>query len=126
MRLRRLAALCSAFVVLSCGVLCRVYWISTDTAYAASAGGQSVSETALPRERGNFYDCKCRPLTGTLRRWYALCIPGDSSYATLFPYVPFADQNELYARRNSMTPFLIEVDRDLRANGVYTVSAAQR
>ena len=93
---------CGAFLRGCCG---RVYWISTDTAYAASAGGQSVSETALPRERGNFYDCKCRPLTGTLRRWYALCIPGDSSYATLFPYVPFADQNELYARRNSMTPF---------------------
>ena len=50
MRLRRLAALCSAFVVLSCGVLCRVYWISTDTAYAASAGGQSVSAAAGARQ----------------------------------------------------------------------------
>ena len=85
MRLRRLAALCSAFVVLSCGVLCRVYWISTDTAYAASAGGQSVSETALPRERGNFYDRKCRPLTGTLRRWYALCIPAIRATRHCFP-----------------------------------------
>lgn len=126
MRLRRLAALCSAFVVVCCGILCRIYWISTDTAYAASAGGQSISETWLPRARGNFYDRAGRPLTGTQRSWYALCIPGDSSYATLFPYVPFAAQNELYARRNSMTPFLIEVDRDLRPNGVYAVSVAQR
>lgn len=126
MSLRRLAALCCACAVLAAVVLCRVYWIGTDTAYAASAGGQSASLTELPQRRGDFYDRSGRPLTGTVPRWYALCIPGDASYATLFPYVPFAAQAELYERRNSVTPFLIEVDRDLTADGIYTYKGAQR
>lgn len=126
MTLRRLYALCSALTVLCAAVLCRVYWISTDTAYAASAGGQSLSETELPRSRGNFYDRDGRQLTGTEPRWYALCIPGDSSYATLFPYVSFEEQTQLYEKRNSMTPFLVEVSTDLSANGVYTYTGAQR
>lgn len=126
MTLRRLYALCSALTVLCAAVLCRVYWICTDTAYAASAGGQSLSETELPRSRGNFYDRDGRQLTGIEPRWYALCIPGDSSYATLFPYVSFEEQTQLYEKRNSMTPFLVEVSTDLSANGVYTYTGAQR
>ena len=59
-------------------------------------------------------------------RWYALCIPGDSSYATLFPYVSFEEQSQLYEKRNSMTPFLVEVNTDLSANGVYTYTGARR
>lgn len=126
MSLRRLYSLCTALAVLSAAVLCRVYWVCTDTAYAASAGGQSLSETELPRSRGNFYDRDGRQLTGTEPRWYALCIPGDSSYATLFPYVGFEEQSELYEKRNSMTPFLVEVNADLSANGVYTYTGARR
>lgn len=126
MSLRRLYSMCSVLAVLCAAILCRVYWIGTDTAYAASAGGQSLSETELPRSRGNFYDRSGLPLTGTEPRWYALCIPGDSSYATLFPYVNFEEQSELYEKRNSMSPFLVEVNTDLTANGVYTYTGSER
>ena len=126
MSLRRLYSMCSLLAVLCAAILCRVYWIGTDTAYAASAGGQSLSETELPRSRGNFYDRSGMLLTGTEPRWYALCIPGDSSYATLFPYVSFEEQAELYEKRNSMSPFLVEVNTDLTANGIYTYTGAQR
>lgn len=126
MSLRRLYSMCRVLAVLCAAILCRVYWIGTDTAYAASAGGQSLSETELPRSRGNFYDRSGLPLTGTEPRWYALCIPGDSSYATLFPYVSFEEQSELYEKRNSMSPFLVEVNTDLTANGVYTYTGSER
>lgn len=126
MSLRRLYSMCSVLAVLCAAILCRVYWIGTDTAYAASAGGQSLSETELPRSRGNFYDRSGLPLTGTEPRWYALCIPGDSSYATLFPYVSFEEQSELYEKRNSMSPFLVEVNTDLTANRVYTYTGSER
>lgn len=126
MSLRRLYGFCAALVVLCSGVLCRVYWISTDTAYAASAGSQSVSETALPQRRGDFFDREGRLLTGVTPRWYALCIPGDSSYSELFPYVAFEQQSLLYERRNSMTPFLVEVERDLSGQGIYTYAGVQR
>lgn len=126
MSLRRLYSMCSVLAVLCVAILCRVYWIGTDTAYAASAGGQSLSETELPRSRGNFYDRSGLPFTGTEPRWYALCIPGDSSYATLFPYVSFEEQAELYEKRNIMSPFLVEVNTDLTANGVYTYTGSER
>lgn len=126
MSLRRLYSICSVLAVLCAAILCRVYWVGTDTAYAASAGGQSLSETELPRSRGDFYDRNGQPLTGTEPRWYALCIPGDSSYATLFPYVSFEEQAELYEKRNSMSPFLVEVSTDLTANGVYTYTGSER
>lgn len=126
MSIRRLAVLCTAMLCAGMLVLCRVFWIAADQSYAASAAAQTVSETVLPIRRGNFYDRIGRPLTGVTPRWYALCIPGDSSYATLFPFVPFAQQAQLYARRNSITPFLIEVEDDLSANGVFMVADARR
>lgn len=43
-------------VLLAGVVLCRTYWVGQQTAYAASAGGQSVQTLALPRARGDFYD----------------------------------------------------------------------
>lgn len=54
--LRRLYGLCAVLVLLAGVVLCRTYWVGQQTAYAASAGGQSVQTLALPRARGDFYD----------------------------------------------------------------------
>lgn len=126
MSLRRLLLLAGALVLLFGIVLCRLLWIGTDTSYAQNAGAQTAQTTSLPRERGNFYDRTGRLLTGHDPCWYALCIPGDASYATLFPYVSYAEQAELYERRNSATPFLIQVDQDLTTQGVNTYQSARR
>lgn len=126
MSLRKLTGICGALVFFFGVVLCRVYWVCTDTAYAKSAGAQTVFETELPRARGNFYDRNANLLTGSKKRWYALCIPGDSSYAGLFPYVTFAAQSELYEKRNTTAPFLIEVEREIKGSGTYTFASAQR
>lgn len=123
---RRLFALYAAFVCLFGIVLCRVLWISTDADYAVRAGAQTTSTTALPRERGDFFDRSGIRLTGMQVGWYALCIPGDSSYSELFPYVPYEQQNLLYENRNSSIPFLIEVSDDLNNSGIYTYPIRQR
>lgn len=104
-------------VLLAGVVLCRTYWVGQQTAYAASAGGQSVQTLTLPRARGDFYDRTGRRLTGLSPLYYALCLPGDAGYTALFPYVPYAEQSLLYERRNLASPFLIQVDRDLTAQG---------
>src|SRR5699024_9457331 len=113
--LRRLKILRLLMILTAGLVLCRVLWIGTDQTYAVSAGRQTAQITELPRERGNFYDRKGRLLTGYTREWYALCIPGDASYATLFPYVSYAEQVELYENRNASGPFLVPVEQDLTA-----------
>ena len=99
--------------------------VGQQTAYAASAGGQSVQTLTLPRARGDFYDRTGRRLTGLSQRYYALCLPGDAGYTALFPYVPYAEQSLLYERRNLASPFLIQVDRDLTAQGITTCTVPQ-
>lgn len=126
MSLRRLRFLGFWMVLLACIVLCRVLWVGTDSLYAANAGAQTVQITELPRPRGNFFDRDGQLLTGYTPEWYALCIPGDISYATLFPYVSYSEQTELYEKRNTTTPFLIQVDQDLTAEGIPTYESAQR
>lgn len=112
-------------VLLAGVVLCRTYWVGQQTAYAASAGGQSVQTLTLPRARGDFYDRTGRRLTGLSPQYYALCLPGDAGYTALFPYVPYAEQSLLYERRNLASPFLIQVDRDLTAQGITTCTVPQ-
>lgn len=126
MSLRRLSALGIILVILSGIVLCRALWVGTDTQYAANAGAQTAQSTELPRQRGNFFDRNGRLLTGYTKVWDALCVPGDISYATLFPYVSYAEQAELYEMRNSTTPFLVRVDRDLTVEGVPTFASFER
>ena len=125
MSLRRLYGLCAVLVLLAGVVLCRTYWVGQQTAYAASAGGQSVQTLTLPRARGDFYDRTGRRLTGLSPQYYALCLPGDAGYTALFPYVPYAEQSLLYERRNLASPFLIQVDRDLTAQGITTCTVPQ-
>ena len=72
MSLRRFFGVCATLVVLAGVVLCRTYWVGRQTAYAASAGGQTVQTLALPRARGDFFDRNGRRLTGTTPRDYAL------------------------------------------------------
>ena len=112
-------------VLLAGVVLCRTYWVGQQAAYAASAGGQSVQTLTLPRARGDFYDRTGRRLTGLSPQYYALCLPGDAGYTALFPYVPYAEQSLLYERRNLASPFLIQVDRDLTAQGITTCTVPQ-
>ena len=88
-------------------------------------GRQSVQTLTLPRARGDFYDRTGRRLTGLSQRYYALCLPGDAGYTALFPYVPYAEQSLLYERRNLASPFLIQVDRDLTAQGITTCTVPQ-
>lgn len=63
----------------------------------------------ITRARGNFLDRTDRPLTGTDTTRYALCVPGDNSYSALLPYVSYQAQTLLYERRNSTSPFLVEI-----------------
>lgn len=112
MSLRRLTGICCVLAVLAAVILARVYWVGTDTVYAASAGRQTVQTTQLPCGRGNFLDRTGRPLTGVTSQRYALCVPGANSYSALLPYVSYQAQTMLYERRNSTSPFLVEINED--------------
>lgn len=115
---KRVLALYGALLFCFAAVVCRLYWLCSDTAYGARAAAQSVVTLHLPARRGNFYDYRGQLLTGQTTRWMALCVPGEGSYARLFAYTDAAGQATLYQKRNAASPFLLEVDRDVSALGV--------
>ena len=103
---KRVLALYGALLFCFAAVVCRLYWLCSDTAYGARAAAQSVVTLHLPARRGNFYDYRGQLLTGQTTRWMALCVPGEGSYARLFDHTSYAGQSLLYSRRNSSEPFL--------------------
>ena len=115
---KRVLVLYGTLLLCFTAVVCRLYWLCSDTAYGARAAAQSVVTLRLPARRGNFYDHRGQLLTGQTTRWMALCVPGEGSYARLFSYTDAAGQAALYQKRNAASPFLLEVDRDVSALGV--------
>ena len=116
-----------AVMILAFSVLSgRLFLLAQNTQYAQTAANQTVTTLTLEQERGNLYDCNGRCLTRYGQKYYALSVPGESSYAELFKYVPYGKQEQLYDKRNALAPFLIEVDRDLTQQGIYTYKVPER
>lgn len=122
----RVIFLYGLFLVLLLVVLGRVYLTAENRLYAQKADDQTITDLALPRERGNFYDRKGRKLTGAEKEYYVLCVPGESSYVRLFNTVDYATQAMLYQRRNSAAPFLVSVKQDLSPMALYCYPAERR
>jgi len=123
---RRVLALYTALLLGFAAVVCRLYWLCSNTEYAVRAAAQSETVLRLPAARGNFYDCDGLPLTGISQRWLALCFPGEGSYARLYPYADADGQAKLYRERNTSRPFLLDVSQDVSALGVRCYSVPQR
>lgn len=123
---RRVLALYAALLLGFAAVVCRLYWLCSNTEYASRAAAQSEAVIRLPAARGSFYDCDGQPLTGISQRWLALCFPGEGSYARLYPYADTDGQAMLYRERNTSRPFLLDVSQDVSALGVRCYSVPQR
>lgn len=126
MKQKRLIGLFGAFLLAFGIVMGRLYLLASNQNYAQSAQAQTVTTLRLAKNRGNIYDHEGAKLTGGAPRYFALSIPGEASYAQLFQYVPYSGQELLYQKRNSLEPFLVEVDRDLSDQGIYTYSVPSR
>ena len=123
---RRVLVLYAMLVLGFAVVLCRVYQIAGNRVYAARAAAQSTVTLQLPARRGNFYDCDGFLLTSIEPGWQALCFPGENGYARLYDQTDAAGQALLYRSRSRTTPFLLEVVRDLTADGIRCYPAARR
>ena len=108
---RRVVALYALLVGCFAAVVCRLYWLCSNPAYAARAAAQSVVTLRLPARRGNFYDCDGHLLTGLGTKWEALCVPGEGNYTRLFSCTDAAGQALLYQKRNALAPFFLRWSR---------------
>lgn len=126
MTYKRIVSLFGVFLLAFAIVMGRLYLLAANTVYAQTAERQTITTLPLETQRGSIYDCKGRNLTSYGTRYYALSIPGESSYNELFQYVPYASQTLLYEKRNSLSPFLVEVNSDLTSKGIYTYTQPDR
>ncbi len=126
MKEKRLIWLFGGFLLLFGVVTGRLFLLASNHQYAETAQRQMVTRIPLEPSRGNIYDRMGRSVTGGELRYFALSVPGESSYSRLFQYVPYQKQGLLYEKRNALTPFLIEVDRDLNDQGIYTCTVPRR
>ncbi len=126
MHWKRLIALYSLLLFGFWVVLCQLYTIASNTTYAERVKKQTIVTLNLQDQRGNFFDRNEKPITGGEKCWYALCVPGESSYTRLFDHVSPENQKKLYQKRNSATPFLVQVDCDLTDEGIFTVEQTSR
>ena len=123
---RRVLVLYGSLLLGFAVVLCRLFWLCSNTAYAARAEAQSTATLTFPARRGNFYDCNGHLLTGLGEQWLALSLPGEGSYTKLYPYASKAGQAMLYQKRNASRPFLVEVTRDVSAMGARCYAVPRR
>lgn len=123
---RRVLVLYGSLLLGFAVVLCRLFWLCSNTAYAARAEAQSTAILTFPARRGNFYDCNGHLLTGLGEQWLALSLPGEGSYTKLYPYASKAGQAMLYQKRNASRPFLVEVTRDVSAMGAWCYAVPRR
>ncbi len=123
---RRVLALYAAILFAFAVVLCRIYWLAQNSVYASRAQAQSTVRLAIPARRGNFYDHDGLLLTGTAPIWLALCFPGENNYTRLYAETNEAGQALLYQNRNRAAPFLLEVSRDLTADGITSYPSVRR
>ena len=123
---RRVLVLYGSLLLGFAVVLCRLFWLCSNTAYAARAEAQSTATLMFPARRGNFYDCNGHLLTGLGEQWLALSLPGEGSYTKLYPYASKAGQAMLYQKRNASRPFLVEVTRDVSAMGAWCYAVPRR
>lgn len=126
MKQKRLVCLFATFLLAFGIVMGRLYLLASNQNYAQRAQAQTVTSLCLAPDRGNIYDHKGAKITGGNPRYFALSIPGEASYAQLFQYVSYKGQELLYQKRNSLEPFLVEVDRDLNDQGIYTYTVPER
>lgn len=126
MHWKRLIGLYSLLLFCFWVVVCQLYTIATNTTYAQRVKNQTIVTLNLQSERGDFFDRNGIPITGAEKCWYALCVPGESSYTRLFDHVDLEEQRKLYQKRNSATPFLVRVDQDLTNEGIFTVEQNSR
>ena len=123
---RRVLVLYGSLLLGFAVVLCRLFWLCSNTAYAARAEAQSTATLMFPARRGNFYDCNGHLLTGLGEQWLALSLPGEGSYTKLYPYASKTGQAMLYQKRNASRPFLVEVMRDVSAMGAWCYAVPRR
>lgn len=103
-----------------------VFRVASTPEYAKRASVQTYSTLSLPTERGEILDRNGICLTKDKTCFYALCVPGEENYNSLYECVPYGTQELLYKRRNGTSPFLVRLAENAKTGNLYYAAAKER
>ena len=106
---KRIIAMVAVFFVLFALLQARLVGLSLNTQSAEAATVQSSCLLPLYNGRAQIYDCRMQPLTGVVTQTFALALPGDDSYARLYPLLSEENAALLYGT-TSAAPSLIPLE----------------
>ena len=123
---RRLVGMVAVFLFFFAVLQARLVGLSLNVQSAQAAAVQSSCLLPLYDGRAQIYDCEMRPLTGLAKETFALALPGDDSYARLYPLLSEEAAALLYGQSSSQ-PSLVPLQAEPAASlGIYTFQKPRR
>ncbi len=121
-----MVAVVAMFFVLFALLQSRLVGLSLNTQSAQAAAVQSSCLLPLYDGRAQIYDCEMRPLTGVATRTLALALPGDESYARLYPLLSEENAAQLYAATDGAPSLVALREGAQQPEGIYCFDAPKR
>lgn len=123
---RRLIGLVGTFLFFFAILQARLVGLSLNTQSAQAAAIQSSCLLPLYDGRAEIYDCEMRPLTGLAKETFALALPGDDSYARLYPLLSEEAAAALYGQSSSQPSLVPLQSEPADSLGIYTFEKPRR
>ena len=92
--------------------------ISTKNKFHDAASNQQSYKLKIADVRGTIYDCRNIPLVNCTKKLLAAVIPCTESLNALTPIVSESKKEELYKKCHGNTPFIIEIEKDIKYPGI--------
>ena len=123
---RRFIGLVGTFLFFVAILQARLVGLSLNTQSAQAAAIQSSCLLPLYDGRAEIYDCEMRPLTGLAKETFALALPGDDSYARLYPLLSEEAAATLYGQSSSQPSLVPLQSEPADSLGIYTFEKPRR
>lgn len=89
--------------------------ISNKNNFKDAASNQQSYKLRISDIRGTIYDCRNVPLVNVEKKLVAAVIPSVEALSTLTPAVPECKKEELFKKCSGNTPFMIEIEKEVKS-----------
>ena len=89
--------------------------ISNKNNFKDAASNQQSYKLRISDIRGTIYDCRNVPLVNVEKKLVAAVIPSVEALSALTPAVPECKKEELFKKCSGNTPFMIEIEKEVRS-----------
>jgi len=107
---RRTVAVFCAMLLIWCGIIVRIFYLTTESDYVQVVSSQSRYTINIGTSRGRIYDCRLRSLAGGRIQYRAVIEPSQQTLEYLISVLSAEKLSEISTQLTGRRPFLITVD----------------